>query len=319
MLAVLGVKKYIEQGKNNRLNEPRLKRFKSFQDKHTGRKIFMTYSEVLNESQSRWKEYDYAITGSDQVWHNWSGTPEELAYYYLEFMPREKKINYAPSFGFSEFPDSDIEFHRKGLKGFDKLSCREEEMQKLIMNLTGQKSELVLDPTLLLKPEQWKSFSSKPEYDLPEKYLLCYFLGNITEEYEHAIKEAAGNLPVIHVCNIGSPHAKKDSPQYLTHPGEFLYLFEHADFVCTDSFHGSAFSVNFGKNFLAFRRKQKNMEDMFGRIESLLMNTGLMNHIYESGIKIRPDDLNLESVNQKLESMRESSIKYLCECLNLKA
>lgn len=186
------------------------------------------------------------------------------------------------------------------------------------MNLTGQKSELVLDPTLLFNRDQWRKFASKPEYDLPDKYILCYFLGSITEEYNHAINEAAGGLPLIHVYDRESPHAIKNSPYYLTHPGEFLYLFDHADFVCTDSFHGSAFSVNFGKNFLAFRRRQQNMEDMFGRIESLLVNTGLTNHIYESGMKIRPEDLNRENVNQKLNSMRESSLKYLRECLNLK-
>ena len=319
ILALLGVRKYKEQEVNRRLNVPRReKRFKSFQDNHTGKKIFMTYSETLHESQSRWKIYDYAVTGSDQVWHNWSHNPEELAFYYLEFMPENKRINYAPSFGFSEFPKSDINFHRKGLQGFRKISCREEEMQKLIMNLTGQESQLVLDPTLLLRPEQWKNFASRPEYDLPDKYILCYFLGSITEEYGHAINEAAGGLPVIHVYDKGSPHAKKDSPEYLTHPGEFLYLFAHADFICTDSFHGAAFSINFGKNFLAFRRKQSGMENMFGRIESLLANTGLTNHIYESGMKIRPDEINHESVNQKLESMRESSMQYLRECLNVK-
>lgn len=318
ILALLGVQEYREQLRIQRIEEPRSKRFQSFQDKHTGRKIFKTYSETLHESQPLWKEYNYAVTGSDQVWHNWGHNPEELAYYYLEFMPREKRINYAPSFGFSEFPESDKELHRKGLQGFSKLSCREEEMQGLIMNLTGQKSELVLDPTLLFNRDQWRKFASKPEYDLPDKYILCYFLGNITEEYEHAIHEAAGSLPVINIYSIWSRHAIKDSSEYLTHPGEFLYLFDHADFVCTDSFHGSAFSVNFGKNFLAFRRRQQNMEDMFGRIESLLINTGLTNHIYESGMEIRPDDLNRENVNQKLNSMRESSLKYLRECLNLK-
>lgn len=128
ILALLGVRKYREQLRTQRIEEPRSKRFKSFQDKHTGRKIFMTYKEALSESKSFWKIYDYAVTGSDQVWHNWGHNPEELAYYYLEFMPREKRINYAPSFGFSEFPESDKELHRKGLQGFSKLSCREEEM-----------------------------------------------------------------------------------------------------------------------------------------------------------------------------------------------
>lgn len=232
-------------------------------------------------------------------------------------MPREKRINYAPSFGFSEFAESDIEFHRKGLEGFSKISCREESMQPLIKQLTGQESELVLDPTLLLKPEQWRNFASKPEYDIPEKYVLCYFLGRITEEYEQAIKQAAGDLPVIHVYDSVSPHALRDSIQFLTHPGEFLYLFEHADFICTDSFHGVAFSINFGKNFLAFRRKQPKMEGMFGRIDSLTANTGITNHVYETGIKLRPDEIDYESVNQKLSGMRESSMKYLRECLNV--
>ena len=279
----------------------------------------MTLSEIFQESQSTWKVYDYALTGSDQVWHNWSRNPEELAYYYLEFMPENKRINYAPSFGFTEFPESDYEYHKKGLEGFRKLSCREEEMKNLIMQIAGRDSELVLDPSLLLNPAQWRKFASKPEYDLPDKYILCYFLGNITEEYERAINEAAGGLPVIHVYDVNSRHAAKDSPNYLTHPGEFLYLFDHADFICSDSFHGAAFSVNFGKNFLAFRRKQINMENMFGRIKSLLVNTGLTNHIYESGMKIRPEEINHELVNQKLESMRESSMKYLRECLNINA
>ena len=321
MLAAIGIPKYRrrlkeirEQTERRIQNEPREKRFKSFQDEHTGRKIFMTFQEALHASQSRWKEYDYAVTGSDQVWHNWSRNPEELAFYYLEFMPREKRINYAPSFGFSEFAESEAEFHRKGLEGFNKLSCREEEMKSLIMNLTGQESELVLDPTLLLKPEQWKNFTSKPEYDLPDKYLLCYFLGSITEEYERAIKQAAGDLPVINIHDT----AHKDSPHYLTHPGEFLYLFEHADFVCTDSFHGTAFSINFGKNFLAFRRIQKGAENMFGRVESITAKTGTANHIYESGMKLPPDKPEYELVSQKLDAMRESSMKYLRECLNLK-
>ena len=293
-------------------NELREIRFREFQDKHTGKKIFMTFQEALSESESRWKEYDYALTGSDQVWHNWCHSQKELAFYYLEFMPCEKRINYAPSFGFSEFPKSDIESHRKGLEGFKKLSCREESMKTLIMQAVGRESELVLDPTLLLKPEALKKFSSKPEYDLPDNYVLCYFLGSITEEYEHAIKEAAGDLPVIDINRL-------DSVYYITHPGEFLYLFEHADFICTDSFHGVAFSINFGKNFLVFRRIRVDgiSAGMFGRIESIISNTGITDHIYETGIKIRPDNIDYDSVNQKLSVMRESSMRYLRECLNV--
>jgi hypothetical protein len=59
------------------------------------------------------------------------------------------------------------------------------------------------------------------------------------------------------------------------------------------------------------------MEDMFGRIESIMRNAGITNHVYEYGIKLRHDEIDYESVKQKLESMRESSMRYLRECLNV--
>ena len=231
--------------------------------------------------------------------------------YYLEFISRAKRVCYAPSFGFSKFPQEDIELHRKGLEGFSRLSCREQEMQPMIRALTGQEAELVLDPTLLLTPEQWRDVASKPEYPLPERYVLCYILGEITPDYARAIHDMAGGLPVINVLDTN------DAEHYSTHPGEFVYLIDNADFVVTDSFHGTAFSVNFGKNFLTFRRKEKNCEDMFGRIESILTNAGLMNHIYEPGMTSRPEAVDSDSVLEKLNALREKSLKYLRECLNV--
>lgn len=317
ILALMGVKKFIKQFSGEVASVVREERFKQFQDKFTESKITMTFPEALKAEKSMWAGYDFAVTGSDQVWHNWNKIPEELAYFYLEFIVREKRVNYAPSFGFSHFADDDIELHKKGLEGFSRLSCREQEMQPMIHALTGQEAELVLDPTLLLDAGQWREISSRPEYDLPERYVLCYFLGEITPEYSRTISDMAGGLPVIYIYNIVCTDTDRNSPRYLTHPGEFVYLFEHADFICTDSFHGTAFSVIFRKNFLAFHRTEVNMQDMFGRIESLLSNLNLMNHVYNLGITAKPDALNHEAVTSRLEEMRESSLKYLRECLKV--
>ena len=308
VLALLGVGKFRRQFQQMKADIPRAQRFTQWQDTFTPAKIFMSYSGAL---KSQWDGYSLAVTGSDQVWHNWSKSPGELAYYYLEFMPRGKRVCYAPSFGFSQFPQRDIELHRKGLEGFGRLSCREQEMQGMIRSLTGQNAELVLDPTLLLTPEQWREASSKPEYPVPERCVLCYFLGEITPEYQRAIHDMAGGLPVININDID------DITHYVTHPGEFVYLVDRADFVCTDSFHGTAFSVNFGKNFLAFRRSQAGMEDMFGRIESILDSTGITGHVYEHGMTARPDMPDYDSVDGKLEALREKSMKYLRECLKV--
>ena len=306
ILALLGSEKFRTQFKWRKFTAS----FRAFEQKFMKREIFSSYSDILSADKSQWSEYYCAVTGSDQVWHNWSKTPDELRYYYLEFVPPEKRVCYAPSFGFSRFQEQDIELHRRGLQGFCRLSCREEEMRPMIRALTRQEAELVLDPTLLLSPEQWREVAQKPKYPVPERYVVCYFLGQITPEYQQAIHDMAGGLPVINIHDI-------DTDYYITHPGEFVYMIDRADFVVTDSFHGTAFSVNLGKNFMAFRRKQKNMEDMFGRIESILTNTGLMNHVYESGMDSRPEMPDSVSVREKLGTMREKSLKYLRECLKV--
>ena len=295
MLAFIGIRKYLDKEIRIKNIETRYKIFtsklKMFTEQNIKHKIFVSsYDEVLNADKSRWEEYNFVVTGSDQVWHNWSNTSTELAYYYLEFMPREKRVCYAPSFGFSQFPESDYELHKKGLEGFDKLSGREQEGVNLIKQIINKDAQLVLDPTLLLNASQWREVEKKPDIDLPEKYLLTYFLGNMTPEYEQAIKQVAGDLPIINLYNYMNP----DLPGYIAGVNEFLYLFNHSDFICTDSFHGTAFSINLGRNFLVFRRSQTGMEDMFGRIESILASTNLTNHIYTSGMNARPPEINRE-------------------------
>ena len=301
--------------KDSKRRNPDKKLCEDFRDKYAGTRVCTTLRDALKADDSKWKRYSYVIAGSDQIWNMTTGNRAEIYdYYYLQFIERSKRIAYAPSFGFSEMPgQEDLPFIKRGLLGFDKLSCREQDGCDLIRQITGQEAQCVLDPTLLLDSEQWKELESRPKYNLPEKYVLCYFLGSRTSEYKQAIKEAAMNLPV-----IDFDHNNEEFHKY-TGPAEFLYLISHADFVCTDSFHGVAFSINFGKNFLVFRRIRVDgtSAGMWGRIESITANTGITDHIYETGIKIRPDDIDYEAVNQKLSVMRESSMKYLRECLKI--
>ena len=309
VLAFLGVKKFRRQFQKIALARKIEPLFAKFQDIYITRKIYTTYSQALSEAPSRWNEYHYAVTGSDQVWHNWTHNISELEYYYLSFMPREKRVCYAPSFGFSQFSPDDLAIHKHGLEGFDRLSCREQEMIPLIRQASGKDAQLVLDPTLLLTADEWQKYSAKPSYYVPEKYVFCYFLGNKPSDYMQAISRAAEGLSVISVLDL------EDKAHFFTAPSEFLWLIEHADFVCTDSFHGTAFSVNFGKNFLAFKRRQKSMENMFGRIDSLLKNLGITGHVYGEGVRVRPDDVNYTEAHSRLQALRESSMRYLKECL----
>ena len=309
VLAVLGVKKFREQFRWPDFLLKITKVFTKFQDKYVQRRIYTDYSQAISAEPEDWFAYDYAVTGSDQVWHIWGHTQAEAEYYYLSFMPREKRVCYAPSFGFSEFTEQEYEFHRKGLAGFERLSCREQEMIPMIRQASGKDAQLVLDPTLLMTAEDWRKCAAKPSYKLPEKYVLCYFLGNKTPEYLEAIRLLSEGLPVISVYD---PY---DKAHVRTDPGGFVWLIDHADFVCTDSFHGTAFSVNFRKNFMAFRRKQNGMEDMFGRISGLLDSLNITGHVWEQVMTLRLEPVNYEEAYSRLDALRESSMHYLRDCL----
>ena len=309
LLAILGVRKYRKKLRERPVMRKINSLFSSFQNKYVTRRVYSSLSEVLSAGSSQWQEYDYAVTGSDQVWHLWQYNREEAGYFYLSFMPREKRVCYAPSFGFTEFLPETYELHREGLSGFDRLSCRESGMIPMIRQAVGKDAQLVLDPTLLLTASQWREYTAKPDYDVPEKFMLCYFLGSKPPEYVKAVHECANGLPVISMLD------HEDKAHILTNPGAFLWLIDHADFVCTDSFHGTAFSVNFGKNFLAFRRRQKNMENMFGRIDDLLSSLNINGHVYGERMTLRPLPVNYDDVSLRLEAMRDSSMQYLRQCL----
>ena len=103
-----------------------------------------------------WDQYDMAIAGSDQVWHKWRNDENELPFYYLEFMPKEKRFSYAASFGFESIPYEDIVQHRRGISGMNKISCREEMGCKIVSDITKRYVPRVLDPTLLLSVSEWE-------------------------------------------------------------------------------------------------------------------------------------------------------------------
>ncbi len=248
-----------------------------------------------------WSSYDLAIAGSDQVWHKWGSDIHELPYYYLQFMPPEKRVAYAASFGFEEFPEKDIKQHRIGLQGMREISCREESGCRLVEELTGRRVPRVLDPTLLLSADEWREIE-KQSNGIGEKlgkYAFVFFLGKRSQEYTEYIAATMKEKGIEKLINI------YDEQVGACGPCEFLSLIDHAQFVFTDSFHCTVFSTIFGKDFTAFRRVGTGFEKMFGRIEDLLSSTNKLNHIYGGAQQVPKnnfDELYRDSV-QYLETI----------------
>ena len=260
--------------------------------------IKITNKEVFEKD---WSEYDIAFVGSDQVWHKWRQDELELPYYYLEFLPEEKRAAYAASFGFEEFPIKDKKQHEVGIKGMKYISCRETRGCELVSSVIGKDVEHVLDPTLLLDVSEWRKLESQSSYwvDKNKRYAFVFFLGEKTEEYEEFIKTIVSERNIELVIDPLSDNYKGFKE---FGPCEFLKLIDNAGYIFTDSFHCTVFSVLFGKSFTAFRRKQSGCEKMFGRIEDLLASKGMLDHIY-GGTSVK--------ATNDFEELKSRSLKYI--------
>lgn len=291
----------------------REKAYKLFDNKYISN-MFPVYLDNLYKTN--WSKFDYAIAGSDQIWHRWWKSERELSFFYLEFLPKHKRIAYAPSFGFSKFNKEDYNEHKKGLEGMKHISCRETCGQKLIYDMIGKTPCLVLDPTLLLSRKQWEKIEKKPSYEV-DKYILMYFLGEADEALLD-IKNFAEQKK-LHVVNI---YDYKNMEYYLPTPDEFIWLVHNATYICTDSFHATVFSLLFHKNFMVWKRKQSGCEDMFGRIDSLLTVVKLKDRVFNYKISSIEEKIDWNNVDNTIELERIESINYLdksiedsCKCI----
>lgn len=258
--------------------------------------------EVSNKEafERDWSEYDIAIAGSDQVWHKWHDDELELPFYYLEFMPHDKRVAYAASFGFEEFPSEDVKSHSNGIKGMKYISCREKSGCRLVSRVTGETVEHVLDPTLLLDVSEWRDIEEQASNQVGKlkNYAFVFFLGERTEEYNGFIKTTADRLKVDKIIDPFSDGCRNNE----FGPCEFLRIIDNAKYIFTDSFHCTVFSVLFNKEFTVFKRNQPGFEKMFGRIEDLLSSKGMLNHIY-GGTSLKPSN--------DFEELRLRSLKYI--------
>ena len=298
ILGIFGVRKYKEQFQSYKSTKKIRKACYKFDVNNIKNIIKVSNKESF---EREWSEYDIAFAGSDQVWHKWKDDLLELPFYYLEFLPENKRASYAASFGFEEFPLVDVKQHEEGIKGMNYISCREESGCNLVSSVEGKKAEHVLDPTLLVDVADWRNIKSQAsDYVKNQKnYAFVYFLGERTEEYNEFIKAITSKLGVDKIIDpLNSDFHEIDE----FGPCEFLSLIDNAEYVFTDSFHCTVFSVLFDKHFTVFRRRQHGFEKMFGRIEGFLSSKGKLEHIY--------DGTSVEALNN-FEELYSNSLKYI--------
>lgn len=214
-------------------------------------------------------DFDVFITGSDQVWRPSMFCPA----FFLDFVDGsvKPKVSYAASVN-SELSDSRIrDIYAEKLKDFTTISVREKRDVKSIQSIVGIPVHWALDPVFLLDQNQW---SEKLQGSgLEEPFVFCYFLGEgmkerkLAEQYaeKHGLKLVT--IPYMHMNYRKCDKGFGDIRLVDVSPDLFLSLIQESQFVFTDSFHASAFSIIFDKPFVVFNREDH--PEMSERIFSL--------------------------------------------------
>lgn len=306
--------------KNNytRNVEARDEAFRRFKKEHFEMSSAYKSKKELSDNCSRYKA---VLVGSDQLW-----LPGNIAadYYTLNFVPDEiNTVAYATSFGQSSLPKDTTKLAKVFLSKIKHISVREESGARIVNNITGRTVPVVCDPTLLFDGKDWMIIQEEAPI-IEGEYIFVYFLGNnlLHREFVTRLKKET-NLKVVCLPHIDeyveADEACSDIRLYDVDPGQFLNLIRNAKYVCTDSFHCSAFSIQYEKNFFTFRRfSNTSRQSTNSRLETLFNMTGIEDRLIvgnENIKKILTIKTDYSLVRERLRKNIEESYKYLTAAL----
>lgn len=267
-----------------------------------------THHYFYDEFKDVEKEYDTIIVGSDQTWSPnilYKYTP-----YYLDYIKEKKKKNaYAPSIGSTTITDRFLSFLAKNLRSFNYLSCRDRANCTRLSEVLNRNVQNVLDPTLLLPQSIWAKYMEEVP-NMPPKYILCYVLGEKKNIYNYAFELGSHyNIPVYYI-QTRPIEVERIEPLKGIGCQEFLWLIANCQYLVTDSFHGTIFSINFNRNFVSFNKHEGEALDN-GRITDIISTFHLESHFHTDEDYRLPEDVFYEKVNEILNEKRDQSISFL--------
>lgn len=256
-------------------------------------------------------EADVYLSGSDQVWNTQNNNPVgDYRAYFLGFAPEEKpRIAYAGSFGKSSFSDEEASIIREYLSRYGFVSVREDEGLEILERFGFCSGVHVVDPTLLLTGEEWRQFVSKKKIPKPG-YVFVYNLNRnaMLKKVAKAVADEKG-LRIVNFAD-SLDFMSGASNRVCNTALDFINYVAHADYVVTDSFHGTAFSLNFNRQVIVAKAPRYNT-----RIESLLRLFGLLEtrqiSSVDEGLKAARTIIDYGKVGVWLDDARKKSFYYL--------
>lgn len=314
------IKRYILQDKSTLINKEKIdlekelyfrKNTQPFINAHIHRYVVRKLEDIKED------DIDAIVVGSDQIWRMLYFKPvwltERAANAFLAFTAgwNIKRIAYAASFGNNnpEIPEGEIEDCRKAVSLFNAVSVREESGVKICKDLFGIDAQWVLDPTMLLRSDDYiKLIDSNIGQSRSSGTLMSYVLDENSDVSELRATIAKEKNLRINITNI-AVNGKEQNELIAQPPVEnWLHSFLDADFVINDSFHACVFSILFHKQFIVFGNKERGME----RFTSLLGMFGLEDRLVTSSSEYKPQpDIDYTKVDKILKEKRQEAMSFL--------
>lgn len=263
---------------------------------------------------------DVFISGSDQIWNTLNKFD---SFFFLDFAKDKKRISYASSMGITDFPEEHKPDVKKLLSKYQHIGVREKTAVKAISSLLGRTDiQQVVDPTFLLEKKEWSKISDKAqiEFKIPQKYLFCYLIGNNPWYKEQTLEviQITGIKNIIIVPAAENPDFAIEGATIYDAAGplEFIKLIKEATFVCTDSFHATALSLNMEVPFVEFMRFSDNSKgSQNSRIYDILERYNLTYRIYNKTDKRWAEIIDYSDVSNQINNDRKASLDFLVESI----
>lgn len=270
---------------------------------------------TLTEFDNKINQYDFLVCGSDQIWNlNLMDDPV----FFLDFKfvnNKTTKVAYAPSIT-ENLRVEQIETIKTRISDFNSLSLREEDSARKYSKIFNVKFEKVLDPVFFISNKEWDDIAVKPN-NVKKPFVLTYGLVSdpLLKKAIYLVKNKYNNIQ--HVDIKIRPFNKYGANICTNNlsPGNFVWLFKNAEFICTSSFHGTCFSIIFNKKFVTCPSKDRSL-----RIDNILEISGLESRRLLIDDQLSDNifsEIDYNSVNLKLDFKKKLSDNYLNKALNI--
>ncbi len=267
---------------------------------------------AYEELEAAGLDLDAYIVGSDQVWNSEHIGGFDPAYF-LDFVkPGPLKFSYAASIGRDYILPIYHDNIRNSLKSFTAISVREKSAKKPVKKLAGKEVDVVLDPTLLLPREEYEEIKTTPY--IKDKYIFVYMIEHNPDVVTFANKvSTATGLPIVQ-RRPNKIFKNEIASCYTSAPGDFLGLIENAEYVITNSFHGTVFSIIYETPFISMLHSNTGSRTV-DLLKSLNMESHLLYNTddFTDFLQFRID--NPEKLRKKILELRQFSLLFLLDAL----